>query len=66
MFAAALLDELLAHLDANPVRYRHRWTTGDLVMWDNRCLNHRAVGGVVPLPHVRRLQRTTVAGSVPR
>jgi taurine dioxygenase len=61
----ALLDELLACLEDNPARYRHRWRTGDLVMWDNRCLNHRAVGGVVPLPHVRRLQRTTIAGSIP-
>lgn len=60
-----LLDELLAHLDRVDVCYRHNWRTGDLVMWDNRCCNHRAVGGVVPLPHVRRLQRTTVSGTVP-
>jgi taurine dioxygenase len=61
----ALLDRLFAHQDANPARYRHKWSTGDLVMWDNRCLNHRAVGGVVPLPHIRRLQRTTITGTAP-
>jgi taurine dioxygenase len=23
--------------------YRHRWSTGDLVMWDDRCTQHAAV-----------------------
>ena len=25
------------------VTYRHRWTTGDLVVWDNRCVLHYAI-----------------------
>jgi taurine dioxygenase len=23
--------------------YRHRWTAGDLLMWDNRCMLHIAL-----------------------
>jgi taurine dioxygenase len=61
----ALLDELFAHQARLGGSYRHRWRAGDLMMWDNRCTNHRAVGSVVPLPHVRRMQRTTVRGDVP-
>jgi taurine dioxygenase len=45
-------------------QYRHRWRDNDLVMWDNRCLTHRATGGYV-LPDVRRMHRTTVRGDRP-
>lgn len=46
------------------LRYVHRWRSNDLVMWDNRCLTHRACGGYV-LPDVRRMHRTVVCGDVP-
>ena len=36
------LDELLAWACQPPRTYLHRWTVGDLVVWDNRCLMHRA------------------------
>ncbi|MCP5179034.1 MAG: TauD/TfdA family dioxygenase [Pseudomonadales bacterium] len=36
------LDELLAWACQPPRTYRHAWTVGDLVVWDNRCLMHRA------------------------
>ena len=38
----ALLDELLAAACQPPRVYVHRWTPGDLVVWDNRCVMHRA------------------------
>jgi alpha-ketoglutarate-dependent taurine dioxygenase len=38
----ALLDGLLADACQPPRTYEHRWTPGDLVMWDNRCTLHRA------------------------
>jgi alpha-ketoglutarate-dependent taurine dioxygenase len=44
--------------------YYHRWRLGDLVMWDNRVLLHRAI----PYDYAkyrRVLRRTTVAGSGP-
>ncbi|MDE2008092.1 MAG: TauD/TfdA family dioxygenase [Rhodospirillales bacterium] len=42
--ALALLDALLAHATRPEFEYRHVWRAGDLVMWDNRCLLHKANG----------------------
>jgi alpha-ketoglutarate-dependent 2,4-dichlorophenoxyacetate dioxygenase len=39
--AAALVEQLLAHATQRQYVYAHRWRTGDLVMWDNRCTMHR-------------------------
>jgi alpha-ketoglutarate-dependent taurine dioxygenase len=36
------LDELLEWACQPPRTYRHKWSVGDLVVWDNRCLMHRA------------------------
>lgn len=38
-----LLDELLAFACQAPRVYRHEWAVGDVIIWDNRCLLHRAV-----------------------
>lgn len=61
----ALLDELFAHQESPEFTYHHKWKAGDLMMWDNRCTNHRACGEVVQLPNIRRLHRTTLLGDVP-
>ena len=37
-----LLDELLEQVCQSPRVYHHRWNEGDAVLWDNRCLLHRA------------------------
>jgi alpha-ketoglutarate-dependent 2,4-dichlorophenoxyacetate dioxygenase len=37
----ALLDDLLARATAPENVYVHRWTAGDLLLWDNRCMLHR-------------------------
>jgi alpha-ketoglutarate-dependent taurine dioxygenase len=37
-----LLKELLENACRPPRTYRHVWQLGDLVVWDNRCLMHRA------------------------
>jgi alpha-ketoglutarate-dependent taurine dioxygenase len=36
------LDDLLEFACQAPRTYQHRWTLGDLVVWDNRCVLHRA------------------------
>lgn len=41
--SAPLLDYLNDHAASPEFTYRHRWTTGDLVMWDNRCTQHVAL-----------------------
>ena len=62
---AALLGELLEHATQPQFIYTHRWQPGDLVMWDNRCLLHRAVANYEMDRHRRVLHRTVIRGSVP-
>ena len=44
--------------------YRHRWSDGDVVMWDNRAAMHFARYDYEPHEH-RRMHRTTTAGERP-
>lgn len=61
----ALLDELLAHTTKSQFVYIHRWRKGDLVIWDNRCLLHRAVANYEIGKYRRVLYRSVVRGTVP-
>ncbi len=57
--SALLLDELLGYVTESDVDYRHQWQYGDVVIWDNRCVLHRATGDY-PV-HERRLHwRATI------
>ena len=38
----ALLDDLVAFACRAPRVHAHSWTPGDVVIWDNRCVLHRA------------------------
>ncbi|HYM74239.1 MAG TPA: TauD/TfdA family dioxygenase [Stellaceae bacterium] len=62
---AALLDELLRHATGAEFTYAHRWRRGDLIMWDNRCLLHRAVANYEMTRHRRVMHRNVVKGTVP-
>jgi len=57
--ANALLGELFAHLAGEGNTYRHRWSSGMVALWDNRCLLHAASGGYEG--HRRVLHRLTIA-----
>jgi len=59
----ALLDQLLAHATQQEFVYTHRWSPGDLVIWDNRCLLHRAVANYDMAASRRVLLRLVVKGS---
>jgi alpha-ketoglutarate-dependent taurine dioxygenase len=37
-----LLEDLVAFACQPPRVYQHRWQVGDVVIWDNRCVLHRA------------------------
>jgi alpha-ketoglutarate-dependent 2,4-dichlorophenoxyacetate dioxygenase len=57
----ALIEELIAFATQPQFVYQHRWSVGDLVMWDNRCTMHR--GRPYDDRQRRVLHRTTVADS---
>jgi len=38
----AKLDALFAHCDRPQFQYSHKWRTGDMLIWDNRCAMHQA------------------------
>ncbi len=40
--ASDMIQFLLAHSTRDGNTYRHTWSPGDLVMWDNGCVLHRA------------------------
>lgn len=48
----ALLDELLQITCQPPRVYYHHWQVGDAVLWDNRCLLHRACAWDMKEPRV--------------
>ena len=57
----ALLKTLLDHVTQPQFCYRHEWQVGDLIVWDNRCVLHRATP-FDTTRHRRLMQRTTVSG----
>lgn len=58
-----LLRELTFDAAQPPRTFGHRWDVGDLVIWDNRCVLHRARSSPVDQP--RQMVRSTVAGDAP-
>ncbi len=54
----SLLDDLYHWQTREEFQYRHKWEPNMLVMWDNRCVLHRATGGYEG--HERLLHRTTI------
>jgi taurine dioxygenase len=62
--ADELLDDLFDHQLKMDFQYHHKWHDHDVVMWDNRCLLHRAGGGY-QYPDIRLLHKTVVAGDKP-
>jgi alpha-ketoglutarate-dependent taurine dioxygenase len=59
----ALLDGLLDRSTAPENVYRHEWEVGDMVIWDNRGVLHRALPYAATSP--RDMHRTTLAGDEP-
>jgi len=55
-----LLDELATFACQPPRTYHHHWTPGDAVVWDNRCLMHRACPWDMTKPRV--MYHSRIAG----
>jgi alpha-ketoglutarate-dependent 2,4-dichlorophenoxyacetate dioxygenase len=60
----ALLKELTALGTRPEFQLSHAWREGDLIVWDNRAVLHRATA-YDATQHKRLMQRTTVAGDAP-
>jgi taurine dioxygenase len=61
--SAELLGRLQRHADRPRLYHRHRWRAGDVVVFDNRCTNHKRSAFD---PRQRRLlYRVQIAGSRP-
>jgi alpha-ketoglutarate-dependent 2,4-dichlorophenoxyacetate dioxygenase len=58
--ARMFLRDLTEHATQPQFVYRHRWRTGDLVVWDNRTTMHRARR--FHPGEIRDVRRTTLAG----
>ena len=62
--AEALITALADHIVKPAFLYRHQWRSGDLLMWDNCTVQHRAIQDY-DLPQRRLMHRTTMGGSAP-
>lgn len=62
--SAAVLQRLFDHVVKPDFRYAHNWRLGDLLMWDNCAVQHKATFDYEP--SLRRLmQRCTIEGEAP-
>ena len=61
---AAQKRELFERIQRPDLTYRHRWQKGDLLIWDNCAVQHRAICDY-ELPLRRRMERTTLTGTAP-
>ncbi len=59
-----LIDELNEEATRTESVYAHRWTVGDTVLWDNRCVLHRGAGYDANRWR-RRMRQSRVAGAGP-
>lgn len=62
--AEALVIALSDHVSKPEFVYRHRWREGDIVIWDNCTVQHKAILDY-DLPQRRLMHRLTIAGTVP-
>jgi taurine dioxygenase len=60
--SGALLEHLLTWCERPEFTCRWRWTTGDVVMWDNRCTLHHAINDYTS---ERILHRAMILGDPP-
>ena len=60
----ALIEELNALAIHSDLTYEHQWTARELLLWDNRCVMHRATP-YDPATQGRVIRRCTVLGEVP-
>jgi taurine dioxygenase len=58
-----IIDFLCNHARRPQFIYRHQWQKHDVVMWDNRCLNHCALGNYDRRNQPRHMEKTALKGN---
>ena len=59
----SLLDFLCSHAKRPQFVYCHQWQEDDLLIWDNRCTNHNALGNYDRRNQRRYMEKTYVPGT---
>jgi Taurine catabolism dioxygenase TauD, TfdA family len=59
-----LLDRLFVHATQPRYLYRHKWSKGDMVLWDNRSVLHQATTDY-DMEEYRYLYRVLLGGEAP-
>ncbi len=57
-----LIDFLCGHARRPQFIYRHQWQKNDVLMWDNRCTNHNALGNYDRRNKVRHMEKIATIG----
>jgi taurine dioxygenase len=60
--STVLLEALFDHQEQPQFIYEHRWTPGDVLIWDNRCVNHARTD--FDASELRKLRRVVVETEV--
>ena len=58
-----VIVSLEKHSTQEQFTFRHHWKDGDILMWDNRCLLHRADTNFDATQYPRVLHRTCLRGT---
>lgn len=58
-----ILKKLFSQIEQHELTCRFRWSNGDVAMWDNRSVQHMAIGD--NSSHQRIMRRVTLAGDKP-
>jgi len=59
-----LIDYLNAHARRPQFVYTHQWQKDDIVVWDNRCTNHNALGNFDRRTQPRHMEKIAIVGAV--
>ena len=59
-----ILEFLFDHITGSDFKYEHQWRVGDVLIWDNCAVQHKAKFDYA-LPLRRLMQRCTIEGDKP-
>ncbi len=58
------IDYLNEHARRGQFVYTHQWQKDDIIVWDNRCTNHNALGNFDRRTQPRHMEKLAISGAV--